>query len=131
MKLTPKEYARVLFEALSEVKPSDEDRVIENLTRLLHENGHVHWIEEIVEEFRFFEESKLGVKQVELRVARDVSAEKQILEELNALLGKNLKIKKRVDEGIVGGVIIQTEDQRIDVSVKKQLRDLKKHLTLD
>jgi F-type H+-transporting ATPase subunit delta len=51
------------------------------------------------------------------------------ISELNALVGKNLELKKKIDESLIGGVTIKVDDTLIDASVKSQLDKLKNTLS--
>ena len=40
-----------------------------------------------------------------------------------------VELKKKIDENILGGVVIKMDDTLIDASVKRSLEDLKKDLS--
>ena len=44
-------YARVLYDTLHEVRPEDQDRVLDNFVAVLKERTHLHLIEKIEVEF--------------------------------------------------------------------------------
>ena len=45
------QYAQALFDALHEVRPEDQDRVLDNFVAVLKERTHLHLIEKIEVEF--------------------------------------------------------------------------------
>ena len=52
----------------------------------------------------------------------------KIIKSLSAITGSDIVIKNRVDETLIGGVVIYLGDKVIDGSVKKKLSDLKEEL---
>jgi F-type H+-transporting ATPase subunit delta len=130
MKYSPKQYAQALMEALENSSPKDESLVLDNFVKVLVENSHLRMFEEISEEFHKLELRKKGLKQVEVTTARPITQENQhgIIQELNKIVKGNIELKKKVDENLIGGVIIKVDDQMLDASVKNDLEQLKKEL---
>ena len=130
MRLTPKDYAKLLHEVLETTDPKDMEKVLDNFVAALVENNHLHAFDQIAEEYHKMDLAKNGIKQAEVVSARplSVSEEQKIIEELNTLIKAKVEIKKRVDENIIGGVVIRVEDTLIDASVKNQLNQLKDNL---
>ena len=54
----------------------------------------------------------------------------QVLDKLKAITGKDCVIEERVDASILGGMIIQVGDTRIDGSMTRRLDELKKSLLI-
>ena len=54
----------------------------------------------------------------------------QVLDKLKAITGKDCVIEERVDASILGGMIIQVGDTRIDGSMTRRLEELKKSLLI-
>jgi len=52
-----------------------------------------------------------------------------ILQELNKLVKGHYELKKKIDEQLIGGVVIRIDDQMIDASIKNELEELKEELT--
>lgn len=128
MKITAEQYAKALHEALQETKPSDYDAVLNNFVSILHTNGQLGMYGQIEEEFLKQEQKVKGQIPMEAIFAREHEGE-NLLNKLNEIVGADVVVKKKIDEGIIGGVIIEGEDRRIDASVRRQLRNLKKSLT--
>jgi F0F1-type ATP synthase delta subunit len=40
-----------------------------------------------------------------------------------------VELKKKIDENVIGGVVVKVDDQMLDASVKNNLAQLKKELT--
>lgn len=127
---TAKQYAQALMESLESSSPADEDKILDNFVKVLAENNDLRLYPEIADEFHRFELSRKGIKQVELMSAHHVSKENEerILEELNKLAKGKVEVKKQLDEGLIGGVVIKLDDKLLDVSVKNELEQLKNEL---
>lgn len=131
MKFSAKQYAKALMDAIHETDPKDQDKVLDNFARVLAENNDLRLYDQIAEEFHKLDLAKQGIKQVEVKSAHPLSREneKAIVDELNKLVKGKIELKKQVDERLIGGVLIQMEDQVIDASVKNQLEQLKNNLS--
>ncbi len=123
------EYAQALQLAMQESKPEDHDVVVENLVALMRENDDLEKFEAVVTEFEKLLSSKEEVKQVEAIFAREAVANKKILDELNSVVGPKLEIRSKVDDELVGGMVLRVDDTLIDASVKGQLANLKDTLS--
>ncbi|HEX9504351.1 MAG TPA: ATP synthase F1 subunit delta [Patescibacteria group bacterium] len=130
MKYSAKQYAQALMESLESTTPKDQEQVLDNFIKVLAENNDVRLFDQIAEEFHKLELAKKGIKQAEIITAHPTTREndQQIIHELNKLAKGNLELKKKIDERIIGGVIVRMEDQMLDASVKNSLEQLKKDL---
>jgi F-type H+-transporting ATPase subunit delta len=130
MKFSPKQYAEALYDSISKVKPSDQDKVLDNFVSVLAANGDLKLYDNIAEEFHKLELKEKGVTQATVTSAKGLNAdnEKRIIKELNDLVKGKVELKKKIDENVIGGVVIQLEDTLIDASVKRSLQDLKNNL---
>ena len=127
--MTAADYAQALFEAVQETKPDDHDKVLDNFVKILADHGHLGLLEKIEEEYRRLERQAKGIREVELTAARTGIADKELLKDLNRIVGEKIEVKKKVDEGLIGGVVIRVGDTLIDASVKNSLESLKKKMS--
>lgn len=127
-KLTPQQYAQALFEAITETNSKEHEAVLDGFVKILAQNGDLNKYEEIDKEFRKLKLESEGIKEAEVTVAKDMEFNQTIIKELNAAVGQKLEIKKKVDESIVGGVVVRVDDILIDASVKGQLDSLNQEL---
>ncbi len=71
-----------------------------------------------------------NIKSAQLITATDVKSE--ILDKISSLLEKQLKSKieltGKVDENIIGGIVLRLEDKQYDASVATQLKKIKQKL---
>ncbi len=130
MKLTPQEYAKTLFESLQDTKASDHDKIVENFAEALRLNNDLGLMEKIEEEYQKLEKAAKGIKVAEVTSAKPLEkkTEHEIIEQLNKLTNANVEIKKKIDENLLGGVVIKLDDTLIDASVKSSLEQLKDEL---
>ena len=127
MKFSAKQYATALFDALAGTATKDHDKVLDNFVNVLAIHNDLKLFDNIAEEFHKMELEAKGQKSVDVTSAKplDRESEKQLVKELNELLNTKVELKKKVDAGLVGGVVIQMEDTVIDASVKRTLENLK------
>lgn len=130
MKFTAKQYAQALHGALVETQPKDLDLVLDNFVKLLAENNDLRLFDQIASELHKNDLEKKGIKQAEVASAHPLNHENErhILEVLNRYVKSKVELKKKLDENIVGGAVIQVDDLMIDASVRKSLEQLKKSI---
>jgi F-type H+-transporting ATPase subunit delta len=131
MRYTAKQYAQALYEALSETKPAEHDLVIENFARVLQGNGDLGRFGEIELAYHEHEKNLRGVKTAEVSTARELTGteEVKLLHSLNELLDTKVELKKKIDEGLLGGIVVRVDDKMIDGSIKRNLKDLRNNLS--
>jgi len=97
-----------------------------NLIRLLAENRRLDVVAEIAEQFEALKAEAEKTVEAEIISAQEVSAEQRslIAEKLKTRLGREVSLKCRVDESLMGGAIIKAGDMVIDGSVSAQLNKL-------
>lgn len=102
-----------------------------NLARLLVEKQRLDIVPELYE---LFEESMLaeqGIVYADVTTAEPLSEAGQTIvqEKLSELIGKQVRLRTKVDPSIIGGIIALVGDQLIDGSVINQLRQLRERLS--
>src|SRR6185503_19791597 len=130
MKFNAKQYAKALFDALSETTPKDQNRVLHNFVQVVGKHGDLKLFEQISEEFHKLELKNRGETLAEVTTAHPLGTdeEKQLIKELNNYVNGEVELKKKIDSNLIGGVVVRLEDTVIDASVQKSLRDLKTNL---
>ncbi len=127
MKITAQQYAQALQETLEQTSEKDQDKVIDNLVKVLEANNQTGLYEDIIKEFELLTQKLAGIKQVNVTTATDTD-EKLIIDNLNKLVGKEINLTKNTDPSIIGGVVIKVDDTLIDGSIKTQLNNLQDKL---
>ena len=97
-----------------------------NLVKLLAENRRLDVVAEIAEQFETLKAEAEKTVEAEIVSAMEVSVAQQsmIADKLKARLGREVSLKCRVDESLMGGAIIKAGDMVIDGSVSGQLNKL-------
>lgn len=121
------EYAKALYEAIIETRSEDHDKVLDNFTKVLAQNGDLGLMDEIEKEFTRYQREAQGIKQVEVTTAHETDA-KGILKDLNQIVGDKIDVEYKVDPNLIGGMVIRVDDTLIDASVKNNLNNLRKHI---
>lgn len=128
MKFTSKQYAQALYDAVHETAPKDQEKVLDNFVKVLAENGDVAKHSEIEKEYLTLDMKDKGISQAEVTVAKDMEMNSTLVNQLNEIIGGKVEVKKKVDAGIVGGVVVRMDDTLIDASIKTQLENLNREL---
>jgi len=117
-------------QVLDRLFPTPEQRYVRNLLVLLLERGRLHQLDDIIAAFTDLALADQGIVQATITTAVDLgpNEQAQVQEQLEALLGHRLQITWRVDPAILGGVVIQVDDQVIDASIRTQLQQLHRQL---
>jgi F-type H+-transporting ATPase subunit delta len=129
MKFSVSQYAEALYHTLSETKPKDQEKVINNFIQVLKTNGDLGGYEAIIGEYEVLDRKMKGIKEVEMVTAHDGEISKEVITSLNSVIGDNIELKKKVDESLIGGIVVKVEDTLIDASVRGHLHKLKNNLS--
>lgn len=128
MKLTPSQYAQALYDAIQQTNPKDHETVLDNFVKVLAQNGDLAKHAEIEQEYQTLDLRGQGIKQASFVTAREMEVNKPILDHLNKIVGSKTNVNKKVDDQLVGGVLVKVEDTLIDASIKSQLANLNREL---
>ncbi len=128
MKFTTTQYAQALYDSVQQVNPKDYDILLDNFVKILAQNGDLGKHAEIEEEYKRLEMKAKGISTAEFTVAADMEINSGLVNQLNSIIGTKVEVKKKVDDGIIGGVVVRVDDTLIDASVKTQLENLNKSL---
>jgi F-type H+-transporting ATPase subunit delta len=116
-----------VFEAIftGKVKP-----VTVSFFKLIFAKGRAVAMDEIIEAFAGLYRNHKGIKVVELTTAVPVSASivaeiKQLIAGNNILNGKSIELSEKVDPSILGGLVVQVDDQLFDASISHDLQHIK------
>jgi F-type H+-transporting ATPase subunit delta len=124
MKLTPAQYAQALFLAVHETK--DHETVLNNFVKVLSQNGDLGKYSEIEKEYNKLTLKAQGIAEVNVTFAQEHNT--KILDDLNKVINSQTKFKTKIDNQILGGVIVKVDDTLIDASIKTQLINLNSQL---
>lgn len=125
-KLTNQQFARALYEAIKDLKGEKLHQALKQFVVVLVQNNELKKAEKILVEFVKYSKKQEGI--VEMNVSSVRKLEKSVLELINKTFGGKTEIIEELDEKLLGGIKIKTEDKIFDGSLKKQLTILKNNL---
>ena len=128
MKFTTQQYAQALYESVQETNPKDYDKVLDNFVKILAQNGDLGKHPEIEAEYRRLEMKAKGLSVAEITVAQEMEINSGIISQLNRIVGGKMEVKKKIDQGIIGGIVVRVNDTLIDASLKTRLENLNNDL---
>ncbi len=99
-----------------------------NFLKLLIEKGRFTEFEQIIEAYKFELDEINNIKRVKIisAVELNIDYKKQITSKLGSKLHKEIQPKWQINKDIIGGLIIQIDDNVIDTSIKNKLENLRK-----
>jgi F-type H+-transporting ATPase subunit delta len=123
--LEPAVKARILSDIAG-----DDEPLFTNFLHLSAEKGRAGEIVEIAREFERLiarEERRLTV---ELTTARELSDDeaKAIVAQIEKAAGRKVEATRRVDPDLVGGIVLQAGEYRVDASIRGRLERLRQEL---
>ncbi len=123
-------YAKALAELLSDRPASEGAAIAERLVETARKNGHAHLLPRIARAYE-----KIAKKNERARTVEVVTAHKSDPALVTATAKKNgvategMHVVSRTDATLVGGALVRTRSERIDMSYKRALMELYKKLT--
>lgn len=104
------------------VKP--ETLAFLNLLVVKQREGH---LAEIIEQFNALHDAKLGIANVDVTTAVELTAQQQttLQQELERWTGKTVRLRVAVDAAIRGGLVARVGDTVLDASLAHQLERLR------
>ena len=105
-------------------------RWMRGLMDLLVEKHRCFLIPEISEQYRILADENLGRVRVRVRTAWEMDRKTRRLLEgrLKAKWGEHIDVKTKVDEALLGGIVVEAQGMVMDGSLKGALRRMREHL---
>ncbi len=109
---------------------ADIDPLVRNLGSLLITRGSVDSIGDVVVAYNRLVDDRLGRQQIEVTTAVELepSEAERIREFVAGLVQREVVMTTRVDESILGGMVIQIGDRLMDGSTRSKLEELRKQI---
>ncbi|HMQ04938.1 MAG TPA: ATP synthase F1 subunit delta [Pyrinomonadaceae bacterium] len=117
----------ILEKIIAKTRPS---RSTANFLRVLLQNGRLTELAEITERFDSELEERSGNVVARVTSARELgeNEKRELMANLAALTGKNIKPEYAVDNSLIGGVVTQVGSIVYDGSVRTKLENLREEL---
>ncbi|PIT90382.1 MAG: ATP synthase F1 subunit delta [Candidatus Komeilibacteria bacterium CG10_big_fil_rev_8_21_14_0_10_41_13] len=129
-KITPKQYAEGLYQAIKG-KTSDELKgIFENFLNLVWQNKDSKKLNKIVDYFdKVFqnEEKLLDAEVISARPLGD-NIRRDVINWLESISSRSVNLQATVDQSLISGIKIKYEDLVLDASLKTQLNNLQTQL---
>jgi len=128
MKISTKQYAQGLLEALEGKKKDEVKQIIKKFVDALALNRDFKKADKIIEEYIKLSNEKDGVIEVDIKSTQAMDKEvsglvKNYIKELTD--AKKIRIIETEDKNLLGGLVLKYEDKIIDGSLKTKLSSLK------
>lgn len=103
---------------------------VRNLLRLLVRKRREPYLEDILDELLRLREEAEGIVRAEVRVAVPLPEEqtRRVQERLEQVFGRRLRLQVRVQPDLLGGLIVQVGDRRVDASLRRRLQVLRERM---
>ncbi len=121
-----KMYAVALYEVTRGLKGEKLNQVLKAFAQLLVKDHRFSQSDRIIAEFERYSRKQEGIVQAVITSARPLKSE--TLEHVKKALGGKVEETIAIDETLLGGVMIQTDDKILDASLRTQLKTLKAKL---
>jgi F-type H+-transporting ATPase subunit delta len=120
----------VKADVLARVAEGSDELVI-NFLRLIAEKGRAAELADIVAELDILVAREKRILDVELTTATKLSDEDfdRILGQIESASGRKVQADRKVDPGLIGGIVLQAGSMRLDASVRGRLERLRSDLT--
>jgi F-type H+-transporting ATPase subunit delta len=130
MKITPKQYAESLIEALAEVSKNQRDVCFDNFLKIVDNNGDIGNLPLIIGEIKKIFEDRSGIKQATVTTAVPISEEleQSVAKKLESVFKAKIKLSSAVNPDILGGAIIEFNNEILDESTRAWISGLKQSL---
>lgn len=118
------------WESLKRALEGRSSPLFVNVIGVLCEKGRLGLIHEIATAYRQMLDAKLNRVRVEVIVAQKLDEQQldAVQQSVSASLGKTAIVEQKVDDSIIGGLVLKVQDKVMDASVKAQLNALRQQL---
>lgn len=80
-------------------------------------------------EKRYYADNNIENATITTAVSLSEEKKREVVEKLEGSTGKTINPRFKVDEKIIGGIIIETESKAVDGSVMTKLKNLERHIS--
>jgi F-type H+-transporting ATPase subunit delta len=98
-----------------------------NFIRLVASKRRLFAVEGMISAYAALADARAGVVKAEVTVAEPLSEKNRqaVSEALNAVTGKKVAFREKVDPAIIGGLVVKMGSRMVDSSVRTKLNSLK------
>lgn len=125
-KLAIIEYARALYEATKDLHGKDLHQAIQNFVELLARKRLLKKADRIIAEFVTYAKRQEGIQEIEITSARELT--EATLNKIKKAFAEKTEATEKVDESLIGGFVVKSENRIFDGSLRTQLYRLRQIL---
>ena len=125
-KSTPKQYAVAFYQTLKDLPDNKLTSALQEFAALLAKDCKLKQANKIIDEFVRYVKKQDGVVEIEITAAREL--DNKTIKKIKGNFGEKVEATVKLDENILGGIKIKTDDKIFDGSLKTQLNKLKQSL---
>lgn len=106
------------------------DKTLLNFLKLLVDKDRFNLIDEILESYSKDVDKQKNIQKVSVISAIELDEElkSKLINKLAQRLNKNIELETQLDKDIIAGLVIKTEDNVIDMSLKHKFEEMKKEI---
>jgi F-type H+-transporting ATPase subunit delta len=132
MKITPKQYAQVLYDLTDGKSKSEIEKSVVDFARHIYKERELKLADKIIGQFSKIYDRKNGIVEATMISARkpessQVHKVKNFVKEKYG--AKEVVLRNVVNENIKGGIVVKVGDEIMDGSIAERLASLKNILT--
>ncbi|MFZ5982356.1 MAG: ATP synthase F1 subunit delta [Patescibacteria group bacterium] len=131
MKVTAGQYAKALYELTRDKSQEEIGQIVSDFSKMLRKNKQLRNSAKIIQKFEELSNRENGIIEAVVTSREKLSSEslKKIEGFIKEKYGaKKVALENKIDEKIIGGVIIKVGNEIIDGSLNRQLKNLSKFL---
>ena len=125
-KISTKDYAVALHESTQGLKGKDLHEVIHNFVALLAREQKLKQAEKIIAEFVAYAKKQEGIRDISISSAHELDT--KAINAIKKSFGEKVEATHVVDESLIAGFVVKTDDKIFDASLQKQLVKLKEKI---
>ncbi len=118
--------AQALYEVTKGAKGEKLSKAIAEFAALLVRAHKISRADNIIKEFEKYSKKQAGIIEIEIQSVRKL--DEKTLNGIKKVFGEEVEASESIDESLLGGVRVRTEDKILDGSLKTQLNQLKQSL---
>ena len=111
---------------------ADAEEYVINFIKILCEKKSVHLFHECVKAYEKLYNNKLGIEKVTAITAVPMSdsIKEKLISKLEKEHGKKILLENKIDNSILGGIILRTDNSQTDASLRTRLDQVKAQISL-
>jgi F-type H+-transporting ATPase subunit delta len=100
---------------------------VANFINILADRNRLPILDEIIKEYRRLMDKRLGIVRARVTTARTLDSvqRQELLQRLELVTGKQVRMEVAIDPSLIGGVVAQVGSTIYDGSVRQQLHAFK------